>query len=271
MNGFDGSALIGHSGFVGGNLLRQRPFEALFRSSDIDQIAGHRFDLVVCAGVSAVKWLANREPDNDRAGIARLLGPLGSVEARRFVLISTVDVYSDPAGVDEASPIRRAELYPYGLHRLELEDFVRARFPGATILRLPALFGPGLKKNVLYDLLHANQLERIHPASSFQWYPISRLWRDIECAMVAGAELINLVTEPVTSARLLDFFPDRQVGADPSPVATYDIRTRFGALFGGDGQYLMTAAEVLRHVATFVAEERDGRNTSGGLQSRLGA
>ena len=51
------TALIGNTGFVGGNLLRQQPFDALFNSKNIDDIAGRSFDLVVCAGVRAEKWL----------------------------------------------------------------------------------------------------------------------------------------------------------------------------------------------------------------------
>ena len=46
-------ALIGHSGFVGSSLLRQRPFEARFRSTDIAEARGRTCDLVVCAGAPA--------------------------------------------------------------------------------------------------------------------------------------------------------------------------------------------------------------------------
>ena len=52
------TALIGYSGFVGGNLLRQRSFDACFNSSNIEAIAGRSFDLVVCAGAPAEKWKA---------------------------------------------------------------------------------------------------------------------------------------------------------------------------------------------------------------------
>ncbi|WP_240726031.1 MULTISPECIES: hypothetical protein [unclassified Escherichia] len=58
-------ALIGYSGFVGTTLLRQRRFDALYRSTNIDEIFGKTFDTVVCAAAPAQKWLANKDPADD--------------------------------------------------------------------------------------------------------------------------------------------------------------------------------------------------------------
>jgi hypothetical protein len=46
-------ALIGHSGFVGTNLHRQRPFDYLYNSKNIGDICGRSFELIVCAGIPA--------------------------------------------------------------------------------------------------------------------------------------------------------------------------------------------------------------------------
>ena len=70
-------ALIGHTGFVGGNLRAQTDFTDFYNSKNIDSIAGRSFELVVCAGAPAAKWIANREPEQDRAALQRLMGPLG--------------------------------------------------------------------------------------------------------------------------------------------------------------------------------------------------
>ena len=48
------TALIGHTGFVGGVLKAQQPFDELYASRNIDAIRGKRFKLVVCAG--AIRW-----------------------------------------------------------------------------------------------------------------------------------------------------------------------------------------------------------------------
>src|SRR3954452_9897381 len=108
------SALIGHTGFVGSNLARQHRFDATYNSSNIDSISGEEFDLLVCAGVRAEKWIANANPDADRAGIERLLKAVGTVKAHRAVLISSVDVFIAPAEVDETTPVVTAGLHPYG-------------------------------------------------------------------------------------------------------------------------------------------------------------
>ena len=63
------AALIGYTGFVGSNLARQLRFDATYNTSNIESIAGEEFDLLVCAGVRAEKWIANANPDADRAGI----------------------------------------------------------------------------------------------------------------------------------------------------------------------------------------------------------
>src|SRR5688500_7998318 len=127
-------------------------FDDGFHSRDVDSIAGRRYSLLVCAGAPAEKWRANQDPDADRASLGRLTGALQHVQADRVVLVSTVDVYPAPIAVDESTPIDAESGQPYGRHRLALERFVQQRF-ATTVLRLPGLYGPGIKKNVIFDLL----------------------------------------------------------------------------------------------------------------------
>ena len=245
-------ALIGHTGLVGGTLLRQRDFGARFRSTDIGQIEGKRFRRVVCAGVQAVKWWANANAAEDLAGIERLMRRLERVETERFTLISTVDVYGSPVGVDEHDAASVRGLHPYGLHRAMLEDWVRERFARCHVVRLPALFGPGLKKNALFDLMHSHQLDAINPASRFQWYPLARLADDLDRVEAAGVPLLNLVTEPVEMRTVQSlFFPGKHLGSEGQPIS-YDVRTRHGALFGGSDGYALNAAGIMAEMARFL-------------------
>ncbi len=191
------SALIGHSGFVGSNLKLQTSFGDLYRSTNIEEIAGRRYELAVCAGAPAEKWRANREPEADRASVERLLAAVEQAEIAHLVLISTVDVYPEPVGVDEYTPIDPTAGHAYGRHRLLIERRLSARFE-TTILRLPGLFGPGLKKNVIYDFLHDNAVNRIPADGEFQFYPLMRLWADIDRARASGLQLVNFATEPVS-------------------------------------------------------------------------
>lgn len=249
-------ALIGRTGFVGQALLSQREFGASYRSTDIEQIEGRKFDRIVCAGVTAVKWWANANAEADLAGIERLMSHLEHVETDRFVLISTIDVYAAPIGADEDEAVPAPGLYPYGLHRAMLEAWIRERFPRHHIIRLPALFGHGLKKNAIYDLLNDNLLANIDPASRFQWYPVDRLADDIEIIQQAGLATVNLATEPVAMSEIQQrFFPGKILGGNAKP-AVYDLRTRYGNLFGGNAAYAMTAPDVMAAMEQFMAGVR---------------
>lgn len=54
------NCLIGYTGFVGGNLVAKRQFDVLINSKNFESMRGAHYDRVVCAGISAVKWQANK-------------------------------------------------------------------------------------------------------------------------------------------------------------------------------------------------------------------
>ncbi len=250
-------ALIGHTGFVGGNLLRQRPFDELYNSTNVEQIAGRSFGLLVVSALPAAKWLANRDPAGDRAALDRLTGCLRRTTAERVVVMSTVDVYPNPVGVDEDTPIDPAAQHPYGRHRLMLERVAAEHFPRVLVVRLPGLFGTGLKKNAVYDLLHDNEVHKIHSSGVFQFYNLDRLWRDVQTAEAAGLRLVNFATEPVSVRDVARAAFGRDFDNDPGPPpAGYDVRSKHAAAFGGRGGYLYPRDQVLAELRAFVERER---------------
>ena len=251
-------ALIGHTGFVGGTLLAAGGFTHGFNRSDIHEMRGQEFGEVICAGIPAVKWLANKEPEQDRAAIAALLDVLATVRADRFVLISTIDVYPDPSQpLDESAGLAGLANQPYGLHRFEVEQFVAGHFADHAIVRLPALFGDGLKKNALFDLLNDNQVEKINPAAEFQWYPTRRLTLDIGRIAAAGLRVANLVTEPLPMRDVIArYFPTTQVGPESEPAPRYALRTRHASLFGGDPPWVMGRSQVMVAMGDFIKRAR---------------
>jgi hypothetical protein len=253
------SALIGYTGFVGGNLVRQRSFDDLFNSTNIEQIAGRSFDLVVCAGARAEKWKANAEPEKDRQNIECLIGALEQVNIGKLVLISTVDVFIDPIEVDETSPITISGLHAYGRNRRLLEEIVASRFD-AAIVRLPGLYGPGLKKNVIHDFLHGHETEKIDSRGVFQFYDVQRLWRDIQVVLDCELGLAHLPTEPISVAEVArhDFGVEFDNEVVPKP-ARYDVRTIHSHLFGGTGPYIETREQELAGIAAYIATERAAR------------
>jgi nucleoside-diphosphate-sugar epimerase len=254
-------ALIGYTGFVGGTVLRQSPFDALFNSANIESIAGREFDLVVCAGAPGQKWRANQDPITDRSAIDRLCWSLGSLRASFVVLLSTVDVFATPTDVDEDSPIDASRQQPYGRNRRELERFIAARFP-SLIVRLPGLFGEGLRKNIVYDFLHDNAVGAVDARSVFQFYDMSRLWADVGTARAAGLSLVHFATEPVSVAEVAAEAFDRAFDQVPaaSVPARYDMRSKHAGVFGGRGGYLYSRADVLDGLRRFVAMQRSRLN-----------
>ena len=250
-------ALIGHTGFVGSNLLCQRAFDACFNSQNVAEIRGRSFDLLVVSAMPAVKWLANREPDRDRASLDRLLGELAQVQAQRVIVISTVDVYPRPIEVDETTPIDVTHHHAYGKHRRMLEEAIAAQFSQVLVVRLPALFGPGLKKNAVYDLMHDNEVHKIPSGGEFQFYSLERLWSDLQTAMNGGLTLVNFATAPTSMADIARHVFEREFDNDlGAPPPRDDVRTVHAATFGGRGGYLCNREQVLADLKSFVEKER---------------
>ena len=255
--GSQGMDLIGSSGFVGSTLRRQADFGSLFRSTTIGGVAGQHFDGVVCAAAPAQKWIANRDPAADRKHIDGLIAHLRTLTCKRFVLISTVDVFGAPVGVTEDTPVDEAGLHAYGLHRRMLEVFVKEHFPDHLVVRLPGLVGPGLRKNVIFDFLNDNNLHAIDSRGVFQFYPMVNLWYDIQCALGHGLKLVHLTAEPVSVAEVAELGFNRPFSQAVVDVpATYDMRTQYAGLFGGTGDYQYSRRESIQAIRAYAQSEQ---------------
>lgn len=97
---------------------------------------------------------ANHAPRRDQAAIEMLKEQLRRISARRFVLISSIAVLADFAGGDDETTEFFQKEIAYGRHRRELEVFCEGRFENCLVVRLPALFGRGLRKNFIFDLMN---------------------------------------------------------------------------------------------------------------------
>lgn len=251
-----GDGLIGFSGFVGATLLKQTKFDELYRSNNIAEIRGKSFDTVVCAGAPAVKWLANKEPEQDKQSVQSLISHLSTVKCKQFILISTVDVFQNPNQATESTAIETLGLHPYGLHRYELEEFVKANFSNYLIIRLPGLVGPGLKKNVIYDFLNNNNLDAVDSGGVFQFYPMVNLWSDIQVAIKNNCNLLHLTAEPLSVSEIarecfnLDF--DNRLSDKP---ASYDFQTETSRIFNSDLPYQYSKKETLLAIRSYAQSE----------------
>ena len=148
------NVLVGHTGFVGNNLYRYGSFELGVNSGSVREAYGTKPDLCVYAGLRAEKYLANQQPEKDWQMIEQAKENIRMIKPQKLVLISTIDVFKSPLAVYEDSAIDMDGLQPYGYNRRVLENWVRENYPEALIVRLPGLFGGGIKKNFIYDIIN---------------------------------------------------------------------------------------------------------------------
>ena len=251
------NALIGYTGFVGSTLLKQLNFDRLYRSSNINELKNQSFDMVICAGAPAQKWIANRDPTADRQNIDKLIDAIKTIKkCKAFVLISTVDVFNTPNGVNEDTRIDNLELSPYGLNRRLLEQFVENQFKNHLIVRLPGLIGPGLRKNVIFDLLNSNNIDLIDTRCIFQYYPMVNLWCDIKIALNKGLNLVHLTAEPVSTKIISKEGFGRDFHNEfSSAPANYDMQTKYADIYGVNGLYQYSSKESIQAVRTYAQSE----------------
>ena len=251
------TALIGYTGFVGGNIAMQHAFDDVYNSQNIGDIEGKEYDLVISAANRAEMWRINQEPEKDLAEIKEFISHIEKVKISKLVLISTVGVYRNPNGANEDTPIETDGLLPYGVNRYYLENYCRDNFD-TTIIRLPGLFGKGIKKNVIYDLLHDNNIDRIHKDGVYQYYNLANIWKDIQIALDNNLELVNFATPPVSTEEVarecfgIDF---TNTPVDVSP-AFWDMHSKYASLYGGEGNYLYTKETELAEIKAFVEAEK---------------
>jgi hypothetical protein len=174
------SCLIGYTGFVGQTLTSQRRFAGLYNSANVDELPGQSYSTVICAAAPALMWAANENPAPDKHNLLRIAEIVKKVKCDRVVLISTIAVFDDPSrGYTESSACYQIQK-AYGRHRHELEVDLSEHFSRCHIMRLPALFGKGIKKNFIFDLLN--------PVPSF-----IRPTKFVELARICDPETVALL------------------------------------------------------------------------------
>lgn len=91
--------------------------------------------------------------------------------------------------------------------------------------------------------------------SVYQFYPLSRLWDDIQTALKENILLWHPATEPIAAGELYQYLTGEifvnELGGIP---ADYDYRTIYSEQFGGKNGYIATKQEILKDINMFVEE-----------------
>lgn len=252
--------ILGWTGLVGQTLFHQllssgiKPADiGIFNSKNLQEIRGAAFGTLYICCMPATKWRVNLHPEEDLHTLNTVMKVLETVQAHTVILLSTVDVLEPHAKEGECSELWSQ--HAYGQHRRTLEVMVHRQWSSALVIRLPALFGRGLKKNALYDLLHENQVANICLSSRFQWYNLARLLKDCNSYTRLRIRIAHLVSPPISMEEIATrWFPNALNSSTSTNSVVYTIYTGHGGT--PDGAYTTTKELILEDMGAWISWEQ---------------
>ncbi len=225
--------VLGGQGFVGSAFVRacKRHRVTAITRQNYDQHRGRACDLFINANGNSKKYLADQEPAAEfDASVASVLRSLIDFPAKRYVYLSTIDVYpcvDNPRRSREVAAIEPAKLSRYGLHKYLAEQLVRSYASRWLICRLGGMVGEGMWKNSIFDILHDRPL-RVSAKSQYQFMNtddvarivLSLLRRQTEHEVfnVCGAGCISLAEVAALAGK-----PPPQYAVDAPRVERYEV------------------------------------------------
>ena len=217
------NGIVGSTGFIGQNLALSIPNLVKISREELRSDKVFELDTLLIAAPSAKKYLANLNPGEDLAEIKFLAKNIKKIiKANKVILFSTVDVYKNATESDEGSACR--DDGDYGGNRRYFEDEILKNFEKVYIRRLAGLYGPFLKKNIVFDLIHnrQEQLKAYNPESTFQMMSIGKTIQislDIESF---PHRILNVVSEPIA---VKDFTDHENWGVMKGPQTEYRVKS----------------------------------------------
>lgn len=89
--------------------------------------------------------------------------------------------------------------------------------------------------------------------SKYQFYPLSRLWNDIEIALENEIRLFHLATEPISAGELYTYLTGETFVNELSGVpADYNFKTVHDKKFDGKNGYILNKEQILQMIKEFV-------------------
>ena len=264
------NAIVGYTGFVGSNLLQFYKFDHFYNSKNFHTAKNQTFDTLFFAGIPAVKWYANKNSKEDNNIIENIKSILNTIKVNKIILISTIDVYDDVTKqFDEDYIINPNKNHTYGKNRFLFEEFVKTTYHNYNIIRLPALFGKGLKKNIIYDLINNNNVNDIPLNSSFQWYYLDWLKKDIDIILKHDIKVCNLFTEPIYTKDIIKVFNEVynidygfqiEYFGDNKPIKKYDLHTKYNTYFNCNKKYIVEGNEIVKSIKEYLLYEKANKS-----------
>ena len=91
----------------------------------------------------------------------------------------------------------------------------------------------------------------------FQFYPLSRIWNDIQIGLDSEINILNLATEPIEISELYRYLTGEEfVNYITQNIPLYDFRTIYANKFGGLSGYICRKEEILKDIKMFVQGQK---------------
>lgn len=106
-----------------------------------------------------------------------------------------------------------------------------------------------------FKALQFSALNFTDSRSVYQFYPLQRLWNDIQIALKDDIRLWHPATEPVSAGELYYHLTGEKFSNELSGIpADYDYRTLYAKPFGGENGYICSKREILNEIKKFVED-----------------
>jgi hypothetical protein len=247
--------LIGNTGLIGKTLKDNIKFELEFNSSNIESINNYNLNMsdLYLSCLPATKWIANKDPIKDYNNILSIYNTISNYTFNKIILFSTIDIYHQSPLLKNEDFNPKIKEMNYGSNRLIFELLVKnLNYKNIQIFRLPSLFGHRIKKNILFDLLNNNEIEKINFNSKYQWLNLKNLYKIMKQSDHLHG-IINLFPEPLDSIELLKLFSiDKNKINFQENKTMYDFRTKYAT-----SGYIESKAKVINEIKDFVYEYRN--------------
>lgn len=252
--------LIGNTGLVGSSLKEKIKFDYEFNSSnleDIKKIPNTEDAILYLSCLPATKWKVNQDIEGDFNNIGKIIRTISPLSYKTIILISTIDIYSNSDSLIDESYTPVVEKLEYGTNRYLFELLVKQtmKYDRLYIFRLPALFNKHIKKNILFDLIHNNNVDKIVSNSSYQWFNLDKLYETIMYIInrnITDAQVFNLFTPPIFTSDIINLFPDKIDKVDnKSKGANYHWLTKY---FESGYVLDLTEEEILKDIKELINE-----------------
>lgn len=109
---------------------------------------------------------------------------------------------------------------------------------------------------IIYKKLGFSALNFTDSRGMFQFYPLYRLWGDIEKALDTDLRLLNVATEPISISELYQVLTGKNfTNYLAKEIPKYDFRSIYASLYNGANGYLYNKDEILNEIKKFVQEQ----------------